>query len=112
MKKFLQRVFISSILVLYGSPIAIHAASLDNPLAIDDIQDLFEAVLTAFIILCIPFVVFFVIFAGFQYVTAQGSPEKIKSASRSLTYAIIGGVIIAGAIAIATIVGSTVRSFG
>lgn len=112
MKNFLQRVIASSTLVLYGLPIALHAAALDNPLAIDDIQDLFEAVLTAFIIICIPFVVFFIIFAGFQYVTAQGSPEKIKSASRSLTYAIIGAVIIAGAIAIATIVGSTVRSFG
>ncbi len=87
------------------------AESLENPLAVDDIQDLFEAVMTAFIIMCVPFIVFFVILAGFQYVTAQGNPEKIKSASKALLYAVIGAVIIIGAIAITTIVGGTVNEF-
>jgi hypothetical protein len=87
--------------------------SLVNPLGgIPSVQALFQAVMTAFIILSIPFIVFFIILAGFQYVTAQGSPEKIKSASKALLYAVIGAVIIVGAIAITTIVGDTVVQFG
>ena len=84
---------------------------LNNPLAVTSLQDLFEAVMTAFIILCVPFIVFFVILAGFQYVTARGNPEKIKAASQALMYAVIGAVIIVGAIAITSIVGGTVNEF-
>lgn len=88
-------------------------ASLINPLGgIPNVQTLFQSVMTAFIIISVPFIVFFIILAGFQYVTAQGSPEKIKSASKALLYAIIGAVIIVGAIAITTIVGNTVVQFG
>ncbi len=88
------------------------SASLANPLGgIPSVPALFQAVMTAFIIISIPFVVFFTIFAGFQYVTAQGNPEKIKAASKALLYAIIGGVIIVGSIAITTIVGNAVKEF-
>ncbi len=93
------------------APAASGVETLNNPLAIDSMQDLFEAIMTAFIILCTPVIVFFVIYAGFQYVTARGNPEKIQSASKALLYAIIGAVIIIGAIAITTIVGNTVNEF-
>ncbi len=87
-------------------------AALKNPLGgIPNVETLFQSIMIAFITISVPIIVFFVIYAGFLYVTAQGNPEKIKAASKALLYAIIGGVIIIGAIAITTIVGNTVNSF-
>ena len=56
-------------------------------------------------------IIFFIIFAGFTYVTAQGKPEKIKLASQSLLYAVIGGVIILGSSAMMVIVRNLVNAF-
>ncbi len=85
--------------------------TLTNPLAFDSIQDLLVALLNVLIVIATPIVVFFIIFAGFKYVTAQGNAEKVKEATRALTYAVIGGVLIIGAVAIAEIIGNVVDQF-
>lgn len=86
--------------------------TLQNPVGgFSSIPDLLNAIVNILMIFAVPIIVFFVIFAGFSYVTAQGNPEKIKTASRSLMYAIIGAVVILGAFAISTIVTSVVCSF-
>lgn len=84
---------------------------LENPLQIDSLEDLIIAILNIFITLMIPIIVFFIILAGFKYVTAQGNSGKIEEATTTLTYAIIGGVLILGAVAIAEIVKNTVAAF-
>lgn len=84
---------------------------LANPLAFPSITELMLALLNMVIIISIPLIVFFLIFAGFKYVTAQGNPEKIQEANRALLYGVIGGVIIVGATAILQIVQNTVNSF-
>ena len=58
-----------------------------------------------------PVVVIFIILAGFKYVTAQGNPSAIQEATRALTYAIIGGVLIIGAVAISYIIRDLVTAF-
>ncbi len=58
----------------------------------------------------IPFVVFFIIYAGFLYVTARGNPGTIEQAHKALLYAIIGGLLIFGARAILAIITNTVYS--
>ena len=88
--------------------------TLNNPLAgsgITSVEGLLTAILNVLLVIAVPLIVFFIIFAGFNYVTAQGNPEKVKTATRSLTYAIIGGVLILGATAFATIIGGVVESF-
>jgi hypothetical protein len=86
--------------------------SLVNPLAgASSIGDVLYAIVNVLLVFAVPVIVFFIIFAGFSYVTAQGNPEKLKLASRSLMYALIGGVIIIGAGAIITIVQSIVTAF-
>ena len=87
------------------------SASLNNPIVFPTIQSLITAFLNVLVIIAVPFLVFFVIYSGFLYVTAQGNPEKIKAANKSLTYAIIGAVIIIGASAIVTIVDNIVQQF-
>lgn len=84
---------------------------LENPLRVDSLEDLLVALLNVFITLMIPVIVFFIIYSGFKYVTAQGNPGKIEEATTALMYAIIGGVLILGAVAIAQIIQSTVTAF-
>jgi Type IV secretion system pilin len=86
--------------------------TLENPLNnITSIEGLLVALLNIFIVLMIPVIVFFIILSGFKYVTAQGNSSKIEEATRSLTYAIVGGVLILGAVAIAEIIKNTVQAF-
>lgn len=84
---------------------------LTNPIVFGSLQGLLGALVSALIIMLIPIVVFFIIFAGFKYVTARGNPNDIQVANQALLYAVIGGVIILGATAIITIVGGTVNNF-
>jgi Type IV secretion system pilin len=84
---------------------------LKNPLQFDSLQNLIVAILNIFTTLMIPVIIFFIIYAGFKYVTAQGNPGQIEEASKMLTYAIIGGVLILSAVAIAEIIKNTVMTF-
>ncbi len=95
-----------------GTPTpTVEEVTLENPLRVDSLEDLLVAILNIFITLMIPVIVFFIIFAGFKYVTAQGNPGKIEEATTTLTYAIIGGVLILAAVAIAEIIKNTVAAF-
>jgi hypothetical protein len=84
---------------------------LNNPIKVDSIQELLNLILKLVIIIATPIVVLFIVFAGFKYVTARGNPGEIEQASQALTYAIIGGVLIIGAVAIAEIIKNLVNSF-
>jgi uncharacterized membrane protein YobD (UPF0266 family) len=88
-----------------------HTRQLENPLAFPSITELMQAILNMVIVISIPIVVLFIIYAGFLYVTAQGNPEKLQVANRSLMYGVIGGVIIIGSVAILQIVENTVNAF-
>ncbi|MCA9362755.1 hypothetical protein KC851_00320 [Candidatus Kaiserbacteria bacterium] len=86
----------------------------DNPLVFNGdyaIVQLLSAILQVFMIISTPVVIFFLIYAGFMYVTGRGNPEKIKAASRALLYGIIGGVVILGSMAIVKIVDNIVSNF-
>ncbi len=84
---------------------------LQNPLQFDSLQSFIVAILNIIIVLATPIVVIFIIFAGFKYVTARGNPNDIQEATRALTYAVIGGVLIIGAVAIAEIIKNLVDAF-
>jgi len=56
-------------------------------------------------------VVFFIILAGFKFVIAQGSPEKIKSAKNMLMWTLIGAVVLLGSKVISGIIQSTLNEF-
>jgi len=92
-------------------------ASLGNPLVFGNtpesngIADLILAIINIFRIVSVPIIVFFVIYSGFLFVVARGNPETLDRAKKALLYAIIGGVIIAGASAIGIIVQNTTTEF-
>ncbi|MFW6210184.1 MAG: Mbov_0395 family pilin-like conjugal transfer protein [Patescibacteria group bacterium] len=85
--------------------------SFENPLGVDSIQDFLGAILEIVLVISIPIIVFFLIYAGFQYVAARGNPEKLQTAHRALLFGVIGAVIVLGGFAIVTIVTSLVESF-
>jgi len=84
---------------------------LENPLQFGTLEQLLIAILNIIMVLMIPVIVFFIIYAGFKYVTARGNASTIEEATRALTYAIIGAVIILGAVAISAMIKNTVDEF-
>jgi hypothetical protein len=74
-------------------------------------KDLLLAILNIVIVIAIPIIVLFIIYAGFMYVTARGNASQLEQATRTLTYAIIGGVLILGAVTLGGIIGNVVDSF-
>jgi len=107
--------------VLFGADVARAATGVDdntggagvlsNPLGNKNLTQFLQDLLDVIMVFAIPLIVFMIIYAGFNYVMAQGSPEKVKTANKALLYAVIGGVIILGAQAILTVVQGTVDAF-
>ena len=88
------------------------SGKLCNPLSsINSIPEFFQAILDIVMVFAIPFIVFFIIYAGFLYVMAQGNPDKVSKAHNALLYALIGGVLILAANALLAIVTGTVEQF-
>lgn len=83
--------------------------SIPNPLeGIGSISQLLATLLEILMVFAIPVVVFFIIYAGFLYVTARGNADQITQAHRALLYALIGGVLILGAVVLIDVVKGTV----
>jgi hypothetical protein len=81
-----------------------------NP-EITTIEGLLLALLNVFIIIATPIIVLFIIYAGFLYVTAKGNAEQIQQATRAIMYAIIGGILVIGALVLAGIIENIIASF-
>lgn len=86
-------------------------AKLNNPLKATSITEFLKQVLDVILIFAVPVVVFFIIFAGFLFVTAQGNQEKLSKAKSALMWAIVGGVLVLGAKVILTVIEGTVKGF-
>src|SRR3989338_3730722 len=99
--RILPSTYTSLILFLLGAQLTLaqqsQTVTLANPLRINTITELLAAILNIVIVLAVPIIVFFIIYAGFLYVTAKGNAQQIEQATRSLTYAVIGGVLVLGA---------------
>lgn len=73
-----------------GSP----AGVLDNPLGTDNIIQIINNVLNYLIYISVPILAIMILIGGFQILTAKGEPGKIISGKQTITYAIIGFLII------------------
>ncbi len=92
-----------------GSPV-VGPTTLTNPLKFNTITEFFMAILEIITVFAVPIIVFFIIFAGFKYVTANGNAEKVKSAHSALTWALVGGVIVLGAQVLLVVIQNTVNA--
>lgn len=86
-------------------------ALLENPLqGTNTVFQFFEKFIDALVLLAIPVIVLFIILAGFKFVTAGGSQEKLKGAKKMITYVVIGTIIILAARILTSILMATVTS--
>lgn len=83
-----------------------------NPIKADTLDGFLVQILDVVIVIGAIAVVFFLILAGFKYVTARGDEKQISSAHQTLTWTIIGGAIVLGARVIASAIEATVDQLG
>jgi uncharacterized membrane protein len=83
-----------------------------NPIKATSLQDFLKSLLRVVTMLGAIVVVFFIIFAGFNYVTARGDEKKIQAATKTLTWTAVGAAVILGAQVIATAIQGTVNELG
>ncbi len=92
-----------------GMPVGNDSVTIDNPLgSINSIEGFLLAILDILLVFAVPLIVFFIILAGFKYVTAGGNELKITEANRALLYALVGGLLILGAYVLIEIIQGTV----
>lgn len=84
---------------------------LENPLVAENINQLFESIIDIVLVFAVPLIVFFIIYAGFLYVTARGNEGTIEKAHKALLYALIGGLLILGARVLIEVLSGTVDIF-
>lgn len=85
--------------------------TLENPIEADNLTDLFQTIIDILLIFAIPIIVFFIIYAGFLYVTARGNESTIQKAHMALLYALVGGLLILGARVLIDVINGTVDVF-
>ena len=82
---------------------------LENPLRFTSIEKFIEGFLQAVIMIALPIIVAFMVYAGFKYIFARGRPAEITKAHQNFSYVIIGTILILGAWVLSTLIGATVR---
>lgn len=81
---------------------------LENPLKFSSLDRFIEGVLQAIVMIALPIIVAFIVYAGFKYIFARGNAGAIGEAHKNFTYVIIGTILILGAWVLATLIGGTV----
>jgi heme/copper-type cytochrome/quinol oxidase subunit 2 len=91
---------------------AAKAGYFTNPIQADTLDGFLLQLLNVVILIGAIVVVFFLILAGFKYVTARGDEKQISSAHQTLTWTIVGAAIVLGAKVIASAIQATVSQLG
>src|SRR5690606_34656850 len=79
-----------------------------NPINSSTINGFIKQLLEGVLKIGIPIVALAIIYAGFLFVSARGSTEKLKTANDALLYSLIGAAILLGSWAIAQLISDTV----
>src|SRR4051812_45374583 len=82
-----------SLLLFFGSFAAVYAqdAVLKNPLSaqFSDISKFIAGALKILVMVALPVITLFFVYAGFMFVTAQGKPEKLNDAKKNFVYVVL-----------------------
>jgi hypothetical protein len=83
--------------------------TIENPVNINSIDALLNAILTFVVRLGTPIVTIAIIYVGFKFVAARGNTSKLEEAKSNLWYVVIGASIILGAFVLRTVITGTVE---
>lgn len=81
---------------------------LQNPLKFEGIQNFVEGVLKAIVMIALPLITIFIVWAGFLFISARGKSGQLTEAKKNFQYVIIGTILILSAWVLATLIGGTV----
>lgn len=96
-------------LVIFSTAYA-QKISFPNPIKTTDIRDLVEKVLDIVVEFGAIIAVFFLIYAGFLFVKAQGNDSELQKAKETFFWTIVGGMIVLGAHVLSRVIKNTVES--
>lgn len=82
--------------------------SFPNPIKSTDLRQLVKDILDVVVEFGAIVVVFFVVYAGFLFVKAQGDPAGLKKAKETFFWTIVGGMIVLGAHVLSRVIKNTV----
>lgn len=83
-----------------------------NPIKAKNIYALVSAILDFVVKVGAALAVFFIIYAGFQFVTAQGDEGKITSAKKTFMWTVIGALVLLGAQVLSGVICNTAQQLG
>jgi len=107
MKKLIKRIAA----IIYFSPTFALAATLTPNNTDTSLKSFIGRIIDTWVLsLAGGLAVLFIIIGGLQYMTAAGSEERVKTAKRTLTYAIIGLVLVIFAYAIIKFISLTLST--
>ena len=109
-------IFLGALLLLPAKIFAAGNMNIDlsgaNPIASKDIYALVSSILSFVVKIGAVVVVFYIIYAGLQFVMAQGSEDKISKAKTTFFWTIIGALILLGAMTLSNVVCNTANQLG
>lgn len=112
-KKLLAGALAVFVLSLFVVPVLVSAVEPDpvkvvNPIKVDTLNGFIKILLEGIIKIGIPLVAIALVYSGFMFVTAMGSPDKLKKAKDAFIYALLGAAILLGSWALANLIHATV----
>lgn len=89
----------------------VEPVKLVNPLGTTKtLPELIEGILRIVLTIGVPVIALAIIYAGFQFIAAQGNPQKLQEARRTLLYVLIGAGILLAAYVIAEAIVGTINA--
>ena len=111
MKKISQRVVLVFYLLFFTTGVlASTGGEIDNPIQNDDIEVILTNLLGILVKLGGVVLAIMIVYTGFLFVRSSGNEDRLKEAKSSLTYVIIGGAIVLGALGIQQVIESTMAT--
>lgn len=101
----LASVFAPHVVFAQGAP-----SGIQNPIKFSSISEFLKAIIDVIVLIGIPVAAVAIIYAGFLFVTAGGSEEKLSTAKKTLLWTVIGVAILLGAEVIMTAIENTITN--
>ncbi len=110
MKKLFNKITLGIVMLLPASVLAYSAphVGIIDP-GTTDVPTIINEVISWVLLLVGGVTVLFIVLGGFQYVTSAGNKERAESAKRTLTYAVVGLVIVILAKIIVSLVTNSIK---
>lgn len=96
-------------LVIFSSAYAQQSINFPNPIEANDLKELVEKFLKVVVEFGAIIAVFFLIYAGFLFVKAQGNESELQKAKTTFFWVIVGGMVILGAHVLSRVIDNTVK---